>query len=202
MEVYIKSFFKLFNVLVECGIFGAVIALCTLSSKEPFKYHIIGDMNTYFNQAPTNPIYDEKICICNNSAFDHACTNNNLIQGCFNISSNIFNFNPSSLRKLDSKSFCKDMKESFSRNKGKQLSFIFNLRYQTIRKINYALIVVIISLIFLSVADFYFYLKIEDYGDKMFIIYGIVRLLKFLTWIAKFVLFLLLFSKDVILPFL
>ena len=50
-------------------------------------------------------------------------------------------------RQLASDSFCEDMKESFKRNEGKELSYILNLKYQTIRKINIALLIIILSFI-------------------------------------------------------
>ena len=46
---YIVYFLKILQMLAETAVFGTVIALCTLSSKDPFKSHIIGNITNYFN---------------------------------------------------------------------------------------------------------------------------------------------------------
>ena len=60
-----------------------IISLCTLSSKEPFKSHIIGDINNYFYESS---ISTDKQCICSNFTFNHTCTEEELNQGCEDIS--------------------------------------------------------------------------------------------------------------------
>ena len=96
-------------------------------------------------------------------------------------------------RQLASDSFCEDMEESFKRNEGKELSYIFNLRYQTIRKINIALIVVILSYILLYIVVIIVAIILENSAkDCLAIIAVISSILIFLAWIAKFVLSLLL----------
>ena len=85
------------------------------------------------------------------------------------------------------------MEESFKRNKGQKLSYIFDLKYQTIRKLNIALIIVILSFILLFIAMIILLLSLKN-NEKTFlrIILGIVNILLFLAWIAKFVLSLIL----------
>ena len=96
-------------------------------------------------------------------------------------------------RQLASDSFCEDMEESFKRNKGKELSYIFNLRYQTIRKINIALIVVILSYILLYIVVVIVAIIFENSANDCLAIIGLISsILLFLAWIAKFVLSLLL----------
>ena len=85
------------------------------------------------------------------------------------------------------------MKESFKRNEGKELSYIFNLRYQTIRKINIALIVVILSYILLYIVVIIVAILLENSANDCLIIIAVISsILIFLAWIAKFVLSLLL----------
>ena len=55
--------FNILKFLVEVTIFGLVIALCTLSSKEPFKSPIIGDMSNYFKMPSTSSDSAENIPI-------------------------------------------------------------------------------------------------------------------------------------------
>ena len=85
------------------------------------------------------------------------------------------------------------MEESFKRNKGQKLSYIFDLKYQTIRKLNIALIIVILSFILLFIAMIILLISLKN-NEKTFlrIILGIVNILLFLAWIAKFVLSLIL----------
>jgi len=191
---------KFFEVLIEFSIFCCTVSLCTLSSKDPFKSHIIGNMTNYFNNFSYTNNSIENMCICNNITFNTSCTEENILKGCLNISHDFFYFKPKFIRKLDSESFCTDMQESFSRNKGKRLSYIFNFRYQAIRKINIALIVVILSYIILLIAEFCIISKIKKIksGDeKKLNCYNIIlfldRILMIIAWIGKFVLSLTLY---------
>ena len=132
-------------------IFGLVIGLCTLSSKEPFKSHIIGNITDYFKIDLNTSVSVENICICDNITYNYSCTEENILEGCLNNISDIIDFKSLSKRNLASDSFCTDMQESFIRNKGIKLSYIFNFRYQAIRKISIALTTVMLSFIALSI---------------------------------------------------
>ena len=89
---------------------------------------------------------------------------------------------------MASDSFCTDIQESFIRNKGNKLSYIFNFRYQAIRKISIALTIVILSFIPLSII-LSFILKKESNKKKLIII----SILILIFYIAKFVLSIILF---------
>ena len=51
------------------------------------------------------------------------------------------------------------MQESFARNEGKRLSYIFDLNYQTIRKISIALLVVSLSYVVLYIILIIFFIN-------------------------------------------
>ena len=112
------------RIVIDLLIFCCIIALCTLSSKDPFKSHIIGNMTNYFKYFPNTNNSIENMCISNNITFNTSCTKENILKGGLNISHDFFYFKPKFIRKLDSESFCTDMQESFSRNKGKRLSYL------------------------------------------------------------------------------
>ena len=204
---YFKIILKALKSLLDIGIFVCVIYLCTLSSKDPFKSHIIGNMSNYFFNISNSIDSIESICVCNNVTLDQECTIENINHGCVNISSNIIEFKPFLLRKLSSRSFCSDMQDSFERNEGKKLSYIFDLKYQTIRHTSIALLIIIISETVLLVIDLIIFfkgiiiykdsnIKIEE-KEKIFGIYPIIVIIisifGFIAWIAKFVLSLLLY---------
>ena len=46
-----KICLKSLEAIVQLGIFICVCILCSLSSKEPFKSHIIGDISNYFHES-------------------------------------------------------------------------------------------------------------------------------------------------------
>ena len=101
----LKIILEVIKGLLDIGIFICVIILCTLSSKDPFKSHIIGSMSNYFKNIQNSTDSIEHICVCNNVTLDQECTIENINQGCVNISSNIIEFKPFLLRKLSSRSF-------------------------------------------------------------------------------------------------
>ena len=191
---------------VELGIFICVCIIVSISSKDPFKSHIIGNITNYFSYFPDSTSSLKSMCICKNETFEHFCSKENDLNGCFNISSDIDDFKPLFKRKLESDSFCTDMRESFARNEGQKLSYIFDLNYQIVRKLSIALLVVCLSYLVSSVIGIIFeYIleklitreakvdketenKIKFYGISL-LIFGILSLI---GWIAKFVLSLLL----------
>ena len=118
-------------------------------------------MTNYFNVNPNTPSI-EGICVYNNITCEHSCTKKNILQKNFNADSNIIDLKYSYKRKLSSSSFCSDLMESFERNKGKKLSYIFDLNYQAIRKLSIALTVVDLSFIILTVIRFIVVIKIKD----------------------------------------
>ncbi len=69
------------KLLIESTIFGLVIGLCTLSSKEPFKSHIIGNITDYYKIDQITSDSVENICICDNITFNHSCSEANILEG-------------------------------------------------------------------------------------------------------------------------
>ena len=110
-------------------------------------------MSNYFKMASTNSDSPENIPLSDTILINPSSLPENISQEYLNNSIDItdIKYSLKEKRQLASDSFCEDMEESFKRNKGKELSYIFNLRYQTIRKINIALIVVILSYILLYI---------------------------------------------------
>ncbi len=89
---------------------------------------------------------------------------------------------------MASDSFCTDIQESFIRNKGNKLSYIFNFRYQAIRKISIALTVVISSSLLLIIIGIIIMKK--KCCEKLLCFLGF---LVFVSYVAKFVLSLILY---------
>ena len=195
--------------------FAFTIYLTTLSSKDPFKSHIIGNLTNYFKYYPNTTTNIETLCVCNNETYEHSCSKENILEGCLNISSDIIEFKPLLIRKLSSRSFCTDMQESFARNEGRRLEYIFDLRYKAIRNMSIALTIVTFVYAFFDIIIIIFQIKIccnerkNDFGAKTMktkdrcrdIILGVVYLLNEITEIAKFVLSLILYhfieSSDI-----
>ena len=112
---------KILKIVADLLTFAATIYLTTLSSKDPFKSHIIGNFTNYFKFYPNTTTNIETMCVCNNETYEHSCSKENILEGCLNISSDIIEFKPLLIRKLSSRSFCTDMQESFVRNEGRKL---------------------------------------------------------------------------------
>ena len=136
---------------IEGSILGVIIAIVSLSSKDPFKYYYIDDLNNYFNYIPNITFSYEKTCICNNKTLYHTCKEEDISKGCFNNFSDTIKNQNNCVRKLESPSFCDEIEESFIRNKGRKLSYIFSVNYQVIRKLSLANLIVTLSFIFLYI---------------------------------------------------
>ena len=201
-------FLKLLLLGVELAIFICVCIIVSISSKDPFKSHIIGNITDYFSYIPDITSSLKSMCICKNETFEHFCSKENDLNGCFNISSDIDDFKPLFKRKLESNSFCTDMRESLARNEGKKLSYIFDLNYQKVRKLSIALLVVCLSyfialfigVIFVALLDLGYIdvngAKVKKESENKISCYiiwmTVFGFLSLVAWIAKFVLSLLL----------
>ena len=129
--------------LIESACFICIIILCHISSKNPFKNHIITDLYNYFTIIEEN-------------------NNGNLIlQKIENINTNYsqirireeqdkYNINYSSenkmnqkifLRHLVSRLFCTEIKDYFIKFKGRKLSDIFDLNYEKVHKLSIVILV-------------------------------------------------------------
>ena len=181
------------RVHMESAIFFLVIGIACFSSKDPFKSHVIGDLSKYFKVAPASSNQNESICICNNTTYEHPCTEENILEGCLNYFPNMVNFKPFVERKLVSSSFCTDMQESFARNEGQKLDYIFNLKYQTIRKISIAFIIVTLSATVLAIINLCLACKMSDGKlNSCKFVFSLITILILLAWIGQFVLFIIL----------
>ena len=207
----IVNLIKLLKFVADILTFVFTIRLTTLSSKDPFKSLIIGNLTNYFKIYPNITTNIETMCVCNNVTYEHSCLKENILDGCLNISSDIIEFKPLLLRKLSSRSFCNDMLESFARNEGRKLEYIFDLRYKTIRNMTWALLIVTLVHVGLYIPYIVILIKmicskekidIDFTNNNCQIILGVsISLLIILTWIAKFVLSLILYhiieSSDI-----
>ena len=206
---------KILKIVADLLTFAATIYLTTLSSKDPFKSHIIGNFTNYFKFYPNTTTNIETMCVCNNETYEHSCSKENILEGCLNISSDIIEFKPLLIRKLSSRSFCTDMQESFVRNEGRKLEYIFDLRYKAIRKMSIALIIVTLVYISLYIIPFIIGIiklckekktdieptTLKSLDQCSYVMFCGLGLLYIITWIAKFVLSLILYhfieSSDI-----
>ena len=185
--------------LTDFGAFICVAIIVSVSKSNPFKSHIIGDINTYYNPSEEydnsfleNSIYNSIILNETSSLeeiYNGTLIDDNLNKDIIKTSAHLFNYNKLFKRKLESESFCTDIHDSFIRNNGKKLSYIFDLNYETIYELCIALLIVMLVRVVLSVV-YYIYTcldKSKGLLDK------IILILIMLLWIAKFVLFILIF---------
>ena len=154
---------KILLILADLGSFICVCFLVSLSSKNPFKSHIIEDITKYYYDYPEYIVspYGENNNIINTDEINLDNTENNLIQDDKKYYSSFINIDYKKIfrRKLESSSFCADMRESLERNNGKRLSYIFDLNYETIHKYSIALIVISLTLNVLAIIQIIFLFK-------------------------------------------
>ncbi len=179
-----------FNICIELACFICVCILCHISSKNPFKNHIIGDISNYFyiieEKTDETPILDSNQIIGSNldKARRRYISNENdtNIAPENKVSNKIF------LRHLVSRLFCTEMQDYFIRFNGRKLSDIFDLNYEKIHKLSIAILVVSSIMIF-------FYILIcalHKILKKKVWIGSIIAVLALLLYIAKLVLSIIL----------
>ena len=140
----------LFTVCIELACFICVCILCHISSKNPFKNHIIGDISNYFINIKENtdetPILDSNQIIVSNSDQVRrryiSNDNDTNLHSENKVNNKIF------LRHLVSRLFCTKMQDYFIRFNGRKLSDIFDLNYEKIHKLSIATLVVSSIMIF------------------------------------------------------
>ena len=177
---------KCVETLIEIGIFVCVCILCSLSSKDPFKSHRIGNITNYFLYENKDNLPDTE-CLCGETTMNRTCSEEEIYLGCKTVSFETIKFIRNSQRKLASSSFCGDMYASFVRNKGRKISDVFDLNYGVIRGLSISTMVVSLCL-FLGNAIGYCLTK--KTSSKKLIPLAIITIL---IWIARFVLSLVLF---------
>jgi len=180
----------LFTVCIELACFICVCILCHISSKNPFKNHIIGDISNYFINIKENtdetPILDSNQIIVSNSDQVRrryiSNDNDTNLHSENKVNNKIF------LRHLVSRLFCTEMQDYFIRFNGRKLSYIFDLNYEKIHKLSIATLVVSSIMIF-------FYILIcalHKILKKKVWIGSIIAVLALLLYIAKLVLSIIL----------
>ena len=180
-----------------------ICIIVSLSKSNPFKYHIIRDIDRYYSEIlANNDTYSFK-----NSKYDNIIINEtllkekmfndtdilsdeNAIEDINNISPNIFNYKKFFKRKLESDFFGADIYDSFVRNNGRKLSYIFDFNYETIYGISIALLIVI--LVHTVSTSIIWVMLIFSY-KLTGLIPNIIGYVSLLSWISKFILFILLF---------
>ena len=180
----------LFTICIELACFICVCILCHISSKNPFKNHIIGDISNYFINIKENtdetPILDSNQIIVSNSDQVRrryiSNDNDTNLHSENKVNNKIF------LRHLVSRLFCTEMQDYFVRFNGRKLSDIFDLNYEKIHKLSIATLVVSSIMIF-------FYILICSFQKKLkknVWIGSIIAILSLLLYIAKLVLSIIL----------
>ena len=195
----INTCIKKLIILIEFGAFICVCIIVSLSSSNPFKEHIIGNITIYYNSFGDdadsfsgNSMYRNiplNETLTSEEIYNDILSYDNISKDIIKTSSRLYNFKKLFKRKIESDSFCTDIHESFIRNNGKKLSHIFDLNYETIYGLCLALLLVMLAREALTIILIILICK-DKYQKVAFIILGIIAIL---LWIAKFVLFIILF---------
>ena len=195
----INTCIKKLIILIEFGAFICVCIIVSLSSSNPFKELIIGNITIYYNSFGDdadsfsgNSMYRNiplNETLTSEEIYNDILSYDNISKDIIKTSSRLKNFKKLFKRKIESDSFCTDIHESFIRNNGKKLSHIFDLNYETIYGLCLALLLVMLAREALTIILIILICK-DKYQKVAFIILGIIAIL---LWIAKFVLFIILF---------
>ena len=189
--------------LTELACFICICIICSLSRKNPFETHSIGDLDLYFNDVVNTSSITT--LIQNNIIYNNSI-NNSLIKklsqnGYKYISSEKILNRKTLLRQLVSTSFCLDIRDDFEKFKGSKLSTIFDLNYSKIKNISIANLATTCGL-FVTMIPFVYFLfltKNNDYDDTTccggcfigFVVFS--GCLSSLSYIARFILSIILF---------
>jgi len=193
---FMNTLVKTLQLLAELASMICILEIASLSHKDPFKSHVIGNIEKYYNypslynEIPSLEDVTSDRIIINETPSTEKIFNNTLsdeirIEEANKISEHIFNYKKYFKRKIESDSFCTDIHESFVRNEGRMLSYIFDLNYETIYGLSLAILLVLLFQAALVILMCYVKIK-----KCTIITFGIIAIL---LWIAKFVLFILLF---------
>ena len=195
-----------FKILADIVSIYLVGEISNLSLGDPFKKHFIGNISNYYYLDPNTLAPFKNEILSSNETLNYIYkANNTLEKNKINFSQN---YNNKHLRKLESKSFCSDIYESFVKNKNRRLSYLFDTNFDTIRSLSIPLSVAcsfaIFSFLLLNVNNEkkypvifdcrkYFLNFINCFKNKCPTLYEIFKYALLIPWIAKFVLFLILF---------
>ena len=146
------------KILIEIACFACVCALCSLSSKDPFKSHVIGDLNQYFygeentSSLIINDTQKHKLLTLGFKDIPLESPNKNIY-----------------LRKLVSNSFCLDIQDKFVKYYDNKLSNIFDLNYDKIRKISISnMVISLVLFICIIIAGIIIKRNIDNLGTACF----------------------------------
>lgn len=186
--------------LLELGFLICICLLWKLSSNNAFESHLIGNLTNYFYFVSDSTISINNEFKCDNTLSENFNKEQSISHKYDKISEdNKIEYNPLFKRKLGSRSFCNDMLSSFERNKGRKLSYIFDLNYNIVRGLSIAIlsisasndILLFVIFILLIVADYHKEKKMSTKCEEKCLI--VCDLILALFWIGKFVLSLLLY---------
>ena len=141
----------LFRYVVEFCSFVCVCIIVDSTKSNPFEKHIIGNLTDYFFNIEniSTSVNVTNSTKSNNSILIPNKKINNIFQEEFeDIKKKKF---IGKLRKLVSDSFCLEIQENFEKFKGKRLSSIFDLKYNTVHKFAIGEMVISCVIIFLNI---------------------------------------------------
>ena len=183
------------NTCIELACFICIIILCHISSKNPFKNHIIGDLRNYFTIIEENN--DETLILRN---IRNIVSNYSQIRKRLTLDENDTNMPLENkmnrtifLRHLVSKLFCEEIKDYFIRFNGRKLSYIFDLNYEIVHKLSIANLVVTCGLIFFYIIIAIFHKKLKNSNFVSVCLGCLIFIFTTSLYIAKLVLSIILF---------
>ena len=129
---FMNTLVKILQLLAELASMICILEIASLSHKDPFKSHVIGNIEKYYNypslynEIPSLEDVTSDRIIINETPSTEKTFNNTLsdeirIEEANKISEHIFNYKKYFKRKIESDSFCTDIYESFVRNEGRML---------------------------------------------------------------------------------
>ena len=184
----ISTIYLLLKIVGEAFSAYLTYRLTKLSKKDPFKNNFIGNISNYFYNYPEDNILAEGGCICDNITLNYSCTEEDLLSGCKNITFEREYYRYFYLRRLGSLSFCSDIYQSFERNQGKKISYVFDLNYKSIRK--FSLPLNIINIIFILL---FLLLFLNDNCNITTYNFGSLSVFFFAAWVVKVILSILVY---------
>lgn len=189
-----ENIFFIIKLILEIISFSLVCLLCSLSSKNPFDKITIEDRKIYFyDKININITNEKRNPNNNNNSYDSPIEPTQLVT-----EENCSSVNGSDCPRVDSASpsFCDDMYNSFERNKNQNLSYIFDLNYDSIRKFSLLTMITFSCYLILFVTNFILkviYLKNKRHNAiRKRIVEILILLLMSLAWLAKTILYLFL----------
>lgn len=187
-EVINAAFFWA-KVLVEICCFVCVCVLCSISRKNPFESHYIGNLTDYFINEEnditplTNYSSSDNLALIKITKKGYRLNDSEHISSVQNVETK------PTVRRLSSDAFCSEMLDYFKKYKGRKLSSIFDLKYDKIFHISIANLVISCFLLIVSIGNICYIL---NYSYKIAIALPL-GLFVLLLYVARFILSIVLF---------